>query len=242
MREPGTRLTLCNSHCTTIGGLDSGGSGRRRARHGRSRSDAAVIAHDGGARVAVFEKADQVGGTTAWSGGMVWIPNNPHMADVGVEDSREQALGYMHVAVPRHCRATARRGVRRRRPGDGRATSRRGRRSTSTPSPGCPTTTPSSPAAARAAGARSNARSTRSTSSASGPSGSRRRPTSPIRHITMNETPLGKAVPEPPSAEEHAAPQRHNERGAARRSAGRLLRPASTAASNRGTGVPRRSS
>src|SRR3954452_5946958 len=56
---------------------------------------AAVVAHEGGASVAVFEKADLVGGTTAWSGGQVWIPNNPHMHEVGVEDSREEALTYI---------------------------------------------------------------------------------------------------------------------------------------------------
>ena len=45
--------------------------------------------------MAVFEKADQVGGTTAWSGGQVWIPNNPHMGEVGVTDSREKAITYI---------------------------------------------------------------------------------------------------------------------------------------------------
>ena len=56
---------------------------------------AAITAHEGGAKVAVFEKADQVGGTTAWSGGQVWIPNNPHMGEVGVTDSRDKALTYI---------------------------------------------------------------------------------------------------------------------------------------------------
>jgi succinate dehydrogenase/fumarate reductase flavoprotein subunit len=55
---------------------------------------AAVVAAELGASVAVFEKADKVGGTTAWSGGQVWIPNNPHMPEVGIEDSREKALTY----------------------------------------------------------------------------------------------------------------------------------------------------
>ncbi|WP_448624256.1 FAD-dependent oxidoreductase [Geodermatophilus sp. URMC 64] len=56
---------------------------------------AAIAAHDGGARVAVFEKADKVGGTSAWSGGMVWIPHNHHMAELGLEDSREDVLTYL---------------------------------------------------------------------------------------------------------------------------------------------------
>ncbi|MDP9181435.1 MAG: FAD-dependent oxidoreductase [Actinomycetota bacterium] len=56
---------------------------------------AALAAHEGGARVAVFEKSDQIGGTSAWSGGHVWIPNNPHMAAVGASDSASQALTYI---------------------------------------------------------------------------------------------------------------------------------------------------
>ena len=55
---------------------------------------AAIAAHEGGARVAVFEKADTVGGTSAWSGGQIWIPNHQHQAE-GRSDSREKALTYL---------------------------------------------------------------------------------------------------------------------------------------------------
>lgn len=55
---------------------------------------AAIVAHEGVARVGVFEKADQVGGTSAWSGGQIWIPNHPHQAP-GRSDSREEALTYL---------------------------------------------------------------------------------------------------------------------------------------------------
>ena len=57
---------------------------------------AALAAHDSGAEVQVFEKADKIGGTTAWSGGMVWIPNNHLEAELGVDDSREEALLYLN--------------------------------------------------------------------------------------------------------------------------------------------------
>lgn len=56
---------------------------------------AAIAAHDAGAKVKVFEKADKVGGTTAWSGGMIWIPNNHLEAAAGVRDSREEAIRYI---------------------------------------------------------------------------------------------------------------------------------------------------
>jgi hypothetical protein len=58
---------------------------------------AAIAAHDAGTHAGrrvvmqVFEKADKVGGTIAWSGGMVWIPNNHLEAQAGVPDSREEA-------------------------------------------------------------------------------------------------------------------------------------------------------
>ena len=56
---------------------------------------AALRAHDAGASVGLFEKAEKVGGTSAWSGGMVWIPNNPHMADLGIDDSTEESMIYL---------------------------------------------------------------------------------------------------------------------------------------------------
>ena len=56
---------------------------------------AALAAHAGKAKVAVLEKTDRFGGTTAVSGGVVWVPCNQHMAEVGIADSFEDALGYV---------------------------------------------------------------------------------------------------------------------------------------------------
>ncbi|PXW32654.1 UNVERIFIED_CONTAM: succinate dehydrogenase/fumarate reductase flavoprotein subunit [Williamsia faeni] len=54
---------------------------------------AALRATDGGASVLVVEKDEYIGGTTAVSGGDMWIPNNHHVAD---KDSREDAIAYIH--------------------------------------------------------------------------------------------------------------------------------------------------
>ncbi len=62
---------------------------------GASGLTAALSAHDRGASVLVLEKGEQVGGTSAWSGGMVWIPCNPHMAEAGIDDSRDEVLTYL---------------------------------------------------------------------------------------------------------------------------------------------------
>src|SRR5688572_16061289 len=56
---------------------------------------AALAAKSQGAEVVVLEKAPKVGGTTAVSGGVVWVPMNDHMAEVGIEDSRDEALSYV---------------------------------------------------------------------------------------------------------------------------------------------------
>jgi 3-oxosteroid 1-dehydrogenase len=55
---------------------------------------AAIRAHDAGARVTILERSEYVGGTTAVSGGGIWIPQNHHMADIGAKDSRAEALAY----------------------------------------------------------------------------------------------------------------------------------------------------
>jgi 3-oxosteroid 1-dehydrogenase len=56
---------------------------------------AAITAARHGAEVEVIEKAEKLGGTSAWSGGMPWMPVNDHMAEVDVADSREDALTYL---------------------------------------------------------------------------------------------------------------------------------------------------
>jgi succinate dehydrogenase/fumarate reductase flavoprotein subunit len=53
---------------------------------------AALLAADGGASVLVIEKDEFIGGTTAVSGGDMWIPLNRHIAD---SDRREDAIAYV---------------------------------------------------------------------------------------------------------------------------------------------------
>src|ERR1700750_1593877 len=57
---------------------------------------AAVTAAELGANVGLFEKGATLGGTTVYSGGMIWIPLNQHEpAEKG--DSREKALEYLRA-------------------------------------------------------------------------------------------------------------------------------------------------
>jgi succinate dehydrogenase/fumarate reductase flavoprotein subunit len=60
---------------------------------------AAVVLAAGGLSVAVIEKADKLGGTTAISLGAVWIPNNHLMGQVGQEDSVEEGLTYLRAVL-----------------------------------------------------------------------------------------------------------------------------------------------
>jgi hypothetical protein len=63
---------------------------------------AAVVAAQQGLSVLVVEKADVFGGTTAYSSGGAWIPNNPYMASVGQHDSTEEALTYIRAILGNH--------------------------------------------------------------------------------------------------------------------------------------------
>jgi hypothetical protein len=57
---------------------------------------AALAAHDFGAgEVLVLEKFGMIGGTTAMSGGMLWIPLNDQQAAHGVEDSFDEIVAYL---------------------------------------------------------------------------------------------------------------------------------------------------
>ena len=63
---------------------------------------AAVVACAAGKSALVLEKTNLIGGTTARSGGVMWIPNNPYMAMAGVPDSLEAATQYLDAVVGDH--------------------------------------------------------------------------------------------------------------------------------------------
>ncbi len=59
----------------------------------------ALVARTHGLEALVVEKTSFVGGSTAMSGGSVWLPNNPVMHAAGVPDSRADALTYLDAAI-----------------------------------------------------------------------------------------------------------------------------------------------
>ena len=61
---------------------------------------AACVAAAEGRKTLLLEKSALVGGTTATSGGMVWIPANPKMAAAGFADTIENARRYLERAAP----------------------------------------------------------------------------------------------------------------------------------------------
>ncbi len=57
---------------------------------------AAIAARKAGLDVIVAEKEPVFGGTTAFSGGVLWMPGNPHAKANGVADTREAAREYLN--------------------------------------------------------------------------------------------------------------------------------------------------
>lgn len=60
---------------------------------------AAIVAADGGADVLVIEKSPLVGGSTAISGGAIWIPCNHLMEEVQIRDSLSEARDYLAATI-----------------------------------------------------------------------------------------------------------------------------------------------
>jgi len=58
---------------------------------------AAITGANAGLRVVMVEKAAVFGGTTAFSGGFMWIPDSSLAKASGVRDSRDDALTYIHA-------------------------------------------------------------------------------------------------------------------------------------------------
>ena len=52
---------------------------------------AALVAAKQGLKVLLVEKTDKFGGTTAWSGGGIWVPCNSLAKAAGVDDSPQKS-------------------------------------------------------------------------------------------------------------------------------------------------------
>jgi succinate dehydrogenase/fumarate reductase flavoprotein subunit len=60
---------------------------------------AALAAHERGLSVLIIEKSSVVGGSTARSGGALWLPASPVMADAGAGDTAQGAQTYLDSVV-----------------------------------------------------------------------------------------------------------------------------------------------
>jgi 3-oxosteroid 1-dehydrogenase len=63
---------------------------------------AALVAADLGLSVTIIESCAVLGGTTAVSGGAVWVPANHHLAAMGYPDSVEEGLEYLKQTLVNH--------------------------------------------------------------------------------------------------------------------------------------------
>ncbi|WP_181783056.1 FAD-dependent oxidoreductase [Pseudonocardia pini] len=184
---------------------------------------AAVTAAVAGLSVVVLEKADQVGGTSAWSGGNVWIPNNPLMPAVDVPDSEDEALTYL-LGLSRGMmeedlvRAFVRAGPEMVTFLDAKAGTE------FYVAEGFPDYHPEKPG-----GKPQGGRTLETPLFSFDELGEWQHRVTPgpyfaNLHLVQRETPIGAAVPQPPSAEELARRRVHDERGRGQSLVGRLLK------------------
>ncbi|WP_375572707.1 FAD-dependent oxidoreductase [Seohaeicola saemankumensis] len=69
---------------------------------GAAGMSAALTAHHLGLSVVIVEKTEWIGGSTAYSGGATWIPNNPHQVAAGAIEPAGEALTYLQAEVGNH--------------------------------------------------------------------------------------------------------------------------------------------
>ncbi|MEN3048622.1 MAG: FAD-binding protein, partial [Candidatus Caldarchaeales archaeon] len=60
----------------------------------------ALVIREAGFEPLVVEKTDRIGGSSAMSGGGLWVPNNPVSREAGLDDSFEKAWRYLEAVVP----------------------------------------------------------------------------------------------------------------------------------------------
>jgi succinate dehydrogenase/fumarate reductase flavoprotein subunit len=87
MQMAGRDVALANNYDVVVIGAGAGGM------------TAAAVAATRGLRAIVIEKTAVVGGTTAISGGMVWVPNNSKQSPAERHDTPEQAAAYLEAVV-----------------------------------------------------------------------------------------------------------------------------------------------
>ena len=66
---------------------------------GSAAMTAALAVKEAGKEPLVLESTELYGGSSAMSGGGLWIPNNPVMREAGVDDSYEKARTYMDTVI-----------------------------------------------------------------------------------------------------------------------------------------------
>ncbi|MET0984662.1 MAG: FAD-binding protein [Steroidobacteraceae bacterium] len=75
---------------------------------GKGAMTAAVSAYEMGCRdILLVEKAERFGGTSALSGGVIWIPCNRYARALGQQDSLEEAHDYLRRTIPEGIRRDA---------------------------------------------------------------------------------------------------------------------------------------